>query len=118
MRVRAGFSLAEVLVALVLFEFAMLALTAAAGVAARDLAGARALRSAGATARNRVEDIASEACPHSGAWTAPASPGLVEHWRVDALGQARFITDSVVIATPRSRGPTAAVARAAALCVP
>lgn len=114
---RPAFTLVEVLVALLLFEFAMLALTGAAAIAARDLATARTMRQATGIARNRVERIASTPCPAPGSFTAVPAPTLVEHWRIEAVGAARLISDSVVVVGSRPRSP-AAVARAVALCEP
>lgn len=113
MRNRAGFTLIETLVALMLFQFAMLALAAGAAVAARDLATARRVDRAHDSARNRVERLASH-CPEPSTGTVETST-LVEHWRVDVIDRLRLITDSVVYT--RSDGLTGfVVARAAVLC--
>jgi len=112
---RNGFTLVETLVALVLFEFAMLALTAMSAVAARDLATARLRTQARAVATYRVESLRSTACGSAAKAARDSSAGLIEHWRVDVRGRGRDITDSVVFALPRGRRGTVVV-RGAALC--
>lgn len=116
MRNRPAFTLVETLVALVLFQFAMLALTAGAAVAARDLADARRMTTAHAMARDRVEWLASLSCPSSGSGTLRAG-GYTQHWRVDPSGDRRLIRDSVVYARPNGRSGFV-VARGAKLCQP
>jgi Tfp pilus assembly protein PilV len=115
-RNRTGFSLVETLIALVIFEFAMLALAAGAAVAARDLAGARRAALAHAMARNRVDRLAAVACPGPGSGSLGAN-GFTEHWNIQAAGRRRLISDSVVFARPGGVDGFV-IARAAALCVP
>jgi Tfp pilus assembly protein PilV len=113
-RNRPAFTLIETLVALAIFQFAMLAMAAGAAVAARDLAAGRRMTTAHAMARNRVEWLASLSCP-STATDAVETNGYVEHWRVDPHGDRRLIRDSVVFARPNGT-PDFAVIRAAILC--
>lgn len=113
---RKGFTLIEVLVALVLFEFGMLALAATTAMAARDLAAANLGFRAQALARNRVEQLRASACPAPGAGYAQAG-GLREFWRVDAAGQLRIISDSVDFKLPRARRGSH-VRRAWTICAP
>lgn len=116
MRNRPAFTLVETLVALALFELAMLALAAGAAVAARELAAARRTTTAHGMARNRVEWLASASCPPSGAGVAKTN-AYDEHWRVEAVGERRLIRDSVVF--PRPNGTRGfVVVRAARLCQP
>lgn len=114
MRNRAGFTLIETLVALVLFQFVMLALAAGAAVAARDLAKVRRLDRAHDTARNRVERLASQ-CPDPSAGTTETS-AFEEHWRVEIIDRRRLVTDSVAYMSSDGR-PGFVVARRAVLCV-
>lgn len=116
MQNRPAFTLVETLVALILFQFAMLALAAGAAVAARDLGAARRLTTAHALARNRVEGLAALSCPTAGSGLVTTT-GYVEHWQVDREGARRRIRDSVVFAKPDgTRGWV--VGRATTLCLP
>ena len=114
---RRGFTLIETIVALVLLQIAMFALAGTAAVAARDLSDALSRRRALAVARNRTDGLRAGACSTSGAGVQFLAGGMVEHWRVDAAGVARSITDSVTV--PLTRGhSTSAVSRAWTLCRP
>jgi Tfp pilus assembly protein PilV len=112
---RHGFTLVETIVALVLLQIAMLALAATAGVAARDLADAGARRRAHAIVAARVASLRTTACAAPSAGSLELSPGMTEHWRVDAAGALRSISDSVSLPLTRG-GKGAAVARASVLC--
>lgn len=114
---RRGFTLVETIVALVLLQIAMFALAATAAVAARDLSDALARRRALAVARNRTDGLRATSCLSGGAGIQSLPGGMLEHWRVEATGVARAITDSVTV--PLTRGhKTAAVSRAWVLCGP
>ena len=116
MRNQPGFSLVEALVALVLFQFAMLALAAGAAVAARDLAAARRTAVAHEMARNRVAQLAAVSCPAPGAGTSRTN-GFIEHWRVEPGVRWRAISDSVVFLRPNGKRGVS-VARGTVLCAP
>jgi Tfp pilus assembly protein PilV len=105
-----------VLVALVLFEFGMLALAATSAMAARELAAANLSFRAQAVARNRVELIRAAGCPSPGAGDAQTGV-LKEYWRVEAAGPLRIISDSVDFRLPRARRGSH-VRRAWAICAP
>lgn len=113
---RRAFTLIEVIVALVLFEFGMLALAATSAMAARDLAEANLSVRAQALARNRVEQLRASPCPAPGAGSALVG-ALKEFWRVDAVGQTRIISDSVAFRLPRARHGSL-VRRAWTICAP
>jgi type II secretory pathway pseudopilin PulG len=100
---RRGFTLVETLVALLLLQIGVLAVVAASAVAVRDLSVARRTDRAHALARNRLELLAAAPCPSIGTFTLGHPGGFVEHWRVDAVGSHRRITDSVAFALPRGR---------------
>jgi Tfp pilus assembly protein PilV len=99
---RGGFTLVEVVVALLLFELGMLALTGVAAVAARDLASANRTARAHALARNRVEMLRSARCPPPASGSTSAS-GTTERWRVTAEKNTRRIADSVEFTLPSGR---------------
>lgn len=110
-----GFTLIEVVLALVLFQFGMLALAATTAVVARDLSVANRRARAHALAEARVAALRAPSCPGAAAGTARADGGLEEHWRVRAEGDVREIVDSVVMALPRGR-TSSVVLRAWVLC--
>jgi Tfp pilus assembly protein PilV len=100
--VRYGFTLIEMLVALILFEFAMLALAATATVAARNLAAANLGVRAQELARTRVELLRAGNCPGVADGTSQ-SLGVTEFWSVRAEGAIRMVSDSVEYALPDGR---------------
>ena len=114
-RDRAGFTLVETLVALVLLELGVLALVATAGTAARDFAEATALRRAHTMARNRAESMLATACGASGGGSVAAGAGIAEAWRIEATGQSRVVIASASVRLPRGRR-AAIEARAWTIC--
>jgi prepilin-type N-terminal cleavage/methylation domain-containing protein len=112
---RSAFTLVEVLVALVIFAFGMLALAATSAVTARDFAAATLGVRAQSLARNRVELMRAAPCPAAAAGSAAAGRGVTEFWRVDADGARRLLSDSVVFSLPRGRRGHV-VHRASLLC--
>ena len=100
---RNGFTLIEVLIALVIFAFGMLALAATSAVAARDLAEANHRMRAQAIASNRVEQLRAGACGLSSMGGAEIRGPLKEIWRIDAVGSRRIIADSVEFPSTRGR---------------
>lgn len=115
MRNGGGFSLIETLVALLIFEFGMLALTAASAVVARDLGDATRRSRAHTLAGNRVEQLRAQACSRNDQGSARTASGLTEFWRIQGSGPARVITDSVVVALSRGRR-SSVVVRGWAIC--
>ncbi|MEX2178819.1 MAG: prepilin-type N-terminal cleavage/methylation domain-containing protein [Gemmatimonadaceae bacterium] len=110
---RSGFTLIEVLVALVLFQIAIMALAATTVVAARDLGIANRRAIGRQLAENRVATLRAGACaaPESG---VSDTQGLRETWHVAAAGRVRVITGSVELVLPRGREEL--VVRAWVLC--
>ena len=110
---RRGVTLIEIIVALVLFQIAMLALSATTIVAARDLAAATRRARALELAERRVARLRPAACagPQSG---FSATDGLREFWSVESSGRVRFIRDSVELRL--SRGTESLVVRAWVHC--
>ena len=112
---RAGFTLIEAMVALVLFQIAALALAATTAVAARDLAVAHRHSRAYAIAVGRVAHLKAGACAGGASGSQQHPGGFEERWSVIAIAQARILSDSVVFdLTGGRRG--AVVARGADLC--
>lgn len=92
---RAGFSLVEAVVALLLLQVGMLAVVSVTAVAARDLATAQRIARAQMLARSRVELLRGQACAGPAAG-ADSAAGFAEQWRVQADGRACEIVASVV----------------------
>ena len=114
---RCGFTLIETLVALVVLEFAMLALAAASAVAARDLAIAHRSVRAQSLARNRVELLWATACSTPPNGTATPTDGFTERWSVETVGDRKDIAVSVEFALPSRRSGRVALSTSA-LCHP
>lgn len=114
---RPGFTLIESLIALVLFQIAMLALAATCAVAARDLGAANRHSRAQAVAEWRLASLRATACTSPAPGSRDLSGGLTEHWSVAAEGDVRVVTDSVVLIGRRGR-ETSVVARGWMLCEP
>jgi Tfp pilus assembly protein PilV len=91
-----GFTLAELVVALVLLGCGALALIAASATAARGIGLAEAQERANAAARHRVERIASGECSamRDGAFVDSVL-GIRERWTITNGRGTRLVTDSV-----------------------
>jgi type II secretory pathway pseudopilin PulG len=112
---RTGFTMLEALVALVLFQVGIFALVASSAVITRDVASAHRRARAQAVAAERVERLRASSCPTPGTGRADLPGGTREHWRVEATGRARLISDSVDYALPATRRGHAVV-RAWVIC--
>lgn len=96
-RGRAGFTLAEMVVALVLLAWGALALVAASAGAVRVVGAAEAQERATIAARERVEQLAARPCSslRDGS-SVDASLGLREHWTITPMRNGvRLATDTV-----------------------
>jgi prepilin-type N-terminal cleavage/methylation domain-containing protein len=94
---RRGFTLAEMLVALVLLAWGALALVAASAGAVRVVAAAEAQERATIAARERVEQLAARPCSGlDDGMAVDSSLGLREHWTISRTRNgARLATDTV-----------------------
>jgi Tfp pilus assembly protein PilV len=99
---RRGFTLVEVLVALVLVQFGLLAVAAMSAVAARDVASATRMTAARDAARERIERLRPSACVANTEGSA-GTAALTEHWTVRGAGMVRFVRDSVHYVLPAGR---------------
>jgi Tfp pilus assembly protein PilV len=111
---RNGFTLVETIVALVILQFAVLALGAALGVAARDLAFARQSMAAHTLARNGVALSRASPCAVPGSH-ATQTGVFLERRTVVGVGRQRTIIDSVFFPRAGNRQGVA-VARADIWC--
>jgi Tfp pilus assembly protein PilV len=113
---RRGVTLLEVLVALVLLEFGMLALMVTSAVAARELGVANRRMRAQWLAADRVERLRASACEAAQSGQATAPGAMSESWNVQVVGARRIVTDSIEIPLPNSRRESVVV-RAWLLCL-
>jgi len=112
---RAGFTLVELLVALVLLDIGLLALIAVAASITRSAHVSGIEASALSIASARLERAASLACGGGNSGVARANPATTE-WFADmpAPNETRVISDSVAVVT--SRGIRTIVLRTGARC--
>lgn len=91
---RRGFTLVEVLVALVLVQFGLMAVAVTSAIAARHVAVATRMANARDVARERLEILRWSAC--SGVSDGSrVTPELSEHWSVRGVDAWRSMRDSV-----------------------
>lgn len=105
-----GFTLIEVVLALVIFQVGMLALAATIAVSAGDIAAANRRMRAQSVARARIASLRASACPVAASGRGELAGGLVEHWSVTAEGRLRRVADSVSITLPRGRSSAVVLA--------
>jgi type II secretion system protein I len=98
---RGGFTLVEVLVAIVIIEIGLLALTASSAVVIREILFVRARTTALEVARNRVESIAASPCRGSNGSASPKA-GFRENWSSRLIPVAtREVRDSATFTVQR-----------------
>jgi type II secretion system protein I len=100
---RAGFTLVELLVAMMVFAVGMLALAATAGSVTRMMGGARRQTIASTVAQSRLERIRSSPCAAltSGSDTVR---GVISRWTISTIPRGVNVTETVIF--PTSRGGT------------
>ena len=112
---RPGFTLAELLVALLLVNCALVALVSTSAATARWLASAGARTRAASAAVARVERLASQSCAVASSGSVDAR-GLREWWSVDREDDgSRSLSDTVEYLSLRGARRTAG-ASARTLC--
>ena len=110
-----GFTLVELLVALLLVDCALLALAGDAGVVARAGEVARRRATAASTALATIQRLKALGCPAPTVASRSVAPGILETWSV-ASGPAdiRWLRDSVVYQA--WAGPAQYVLTSAVVC--
>jgi len=112
---RKGFTLVELLIALVLLNVGLFALVGIAATISRDANHSRSEANALSVASARLERAASVACRGSGSVVETGRNGIVEwFFETDASNGTRLLGDSVVVAT--SSGARSFVLRTRAPC--
>lgn len=91
---RSGFTLVEVLVAVLFIDIAVLASVATSALVVRRQVELRAHVAASEAAANRIGVLALGGCA-SASGVATGAQGVVEHWSITIVGGARSIRDSV-----------------------
>ena len=100
---RRGFTLVEVLVALIIFQIAMLALAGTTAVAARDLSSAHRSSRAQALARNRLELHRARICPAPATARMIHEGGYTETWSIEEAQSLRRIVVIIEFPLPGNR---------------
>ena len=95
-----GFTLVEVVIALVLVAVGLLALSATSARVTRDVGTASDRVAAALTARNRVEWLVATPCALLDGGSAAHAHGVREWWVIERVGSAALLRDSVMIAVP------------------
>jgi Tfp pilus assembly protein PilV len=97
---RAGFTLLEALIAVVIINVGLLALVASTAILIRQTAEVRARSAAVRAAANRLQRLGAATCaPTSG--NAAGAFGIREIWSIDVQqGGVRELLDSVTYTTP------------------
>lgn len=91
---RRGFTLTELLVALLLVDIGVLALVASGAAVVRELSGGIARTLAIDAARTRIERLASLDCPVATSGSAVIAPAVREWWSATTHDGTRELADS------------------------
>lgn len=91
---RLGFTLTELLVALLLIDVGVLALVASGAAVVRELAAGVSHAAAIDAAHGRLERLASLTCPVETSGTATIAPNAREWWRATTRDGVRELADS------------------------
>ena len=101
MQARDGFTLVELLVALMIFAVGMLGLAATAGSVTRMMGGAKRQVLAATVAQSRLERLRSSPCA-SITGGSDTTRGIVNKWTVSAVTRGVNITDTVSFKTSKA----------------
>jgi prepilin-type N-terminal cleavage/methylation domain-containing protein len=92
---RDGFTLVELMVAVLVLSVGLLGLLSTSAVVARMVGKAGRQAVAASVAETRFEKLRSSDCSALAAGSASARAGIQESWRVQRVARAVIITDSV-----------------------
>jgi Tfp pilus assembly protein PilV len=112
-RCRRGATLAELLVALLLFDMSLLSLVAVSAVAVRRVGEAGRRNRAAIAATSRLEWLMSGSCASAPSGSATPESGVTERWVSTPIGGGQEVLDSVRI---DGRAPEYLVLRARRPC--
>lgn len=93
-RGRAGFTLVELIVAIIIMVVGVLGLASAAAVVMRQITGSSFQNRAAAIAQSRFERLRAVPCANAVAGNATVG-GITERWTVQMLNRSMQITDVV-----------------------
>ena len=99
---RAGFTLVELIVAIIILVIGVLGLASASAVVMRQIAGSSAQSRAAAIAQSRFEQIRSQSCAAAVGGTR-TDGGITETWRTTMLNRSLQI---VVVVSWREKSST------------
>ena len=94
MKNRRGFTLVELLVAVLLIDVGLLALVAGSAIVVRRQNELRLRGLAASAAANRIQQLMAMGC-HSAAGSALVAAGVTEQWSVSGQSGTRDLFDSV-----------------------
>lgn len=114
-REKRGFTLVEIMVAIIVLSIGLLGLASTSAVVTRQIGGGAQMTLAASTAQARFEILRSMDCTLLSSGSASAR-GISEVWTVTALTRAREVTDTVKFTTPR--GQSVHAYRTMIPCVP
>jgi len=95
---RSGFTIVEVLVALVIISIGVLALASTAAVVARQMGASARLSTAASLGQSRLERLASAASCSALRGGTATTGGIEERWSVGVAGAVAVVTDVIRIA--------------------
>ena len=94
LRARGGFTLVELIVAIIIMVVGVLGLASAAAVVTRQIAGSSYQNRAAAIAQSRFERLRAMPCANAINGTATVG-GVTERWTVQMLNRSMQLTDVV-----------------------
>lgn len=91
---RAGFTLVELIVAIIILTIGVLGLAGSAAVVTRQIGSGNQLTIAAGVSQSRFETLAAQTCAN--ATGGPVTTrGITENWSVTGSGQTRIVRDSL-----------------------